>query len=217
MRKQRKLLNLRISGLVETYSGRVFSWIVRQCGDRELAEEITQQTFVSVVSKMDQYKEQGKFESWLFRIAMNALRDEMRRRGRQARPMATTGAEDEADPWSVAQDQILALGPTPEPDPLEGLEHAEQLERLRKAVASLPEADRQILHLRHTAGLSFAQIAESLDKPLGTVLSRARRAITKLRKILSQEDDRISGSKAFLTQPTGHGSHRCHRQGNHHR
>ena len=196
MRKQRKLLNLRISGLVETYSGRVFSWIVRQCGDRELAEEITQQTFVSVVSKVDQYKEQGKFESWLFRIAMNALRDEMRRRGRQARPMATMGAEDEADPWSMAQDQILALGPAPEPDPLEGLEHAEQLERLRKAVASLPEADRQILHLRHTAGLSFAQIAESLDQPLGTVLARGHRAIAKLQKILSQEDDLNQRNKA---------------------
>ncbi len=65
---------------MELYSGRLYALLVRQCGDGELAEEITQATFVKVVTQIGRYREQGKFEPWLFRIAMNQLRDEMRRR-----------------------------------------------------------------------------------------------------------------------------------------
>ncbi len=82
--------------LVSAYTPRVFGLLVKQCGDRDLAEEITQATFVRIVSKLEGYVEQGRFEPWLFRIAMNRLRDEMRRRKRQARPMSgeSGGADD---------------------------------------------------------------------------------------------------------------------------
>ncbi len=70
--------------LVESYSGRVYGLLLRQCRNAELAEEITQATFVKIVSKLPDYDEQGRFEWWLFRIAINRLRDEMRRRKRQA-------------------------------------------------------------------------------------------------------------------------------------
>ena len=70
--------------LVQIYTPRVFALLTRQCGDRELAEEMTQATFVKLVVSLDRYSEQGKFEPWLFRIAMNELRDEMRRRKRRA-------------------------------------------------------------------------------------------------------------------------------------
>src|SRR5690606_35072109 len=73
--------------LVDTYSGRVFGLIRAQCNDTDLADEITQSTFCTIVAKIGSYTELGKFEQWLFRIAMNRLRDEMRRRKRQARPM----------------------------------------------------------------------------------------------------------------------------------
>jgi len=162
--------------IVASCGPRVFALIYRQCGDRDLAEELTQATFVTVVEKFDsKYREQGRFEPWLFRIAMNRLRDEMRRRKRQAVP--------------INQAMLVHVRDESAPQVLERLSRDEQIERLRISVAELPEADREVLHLRHTAGLSFAQIAETLGQPLGTVLARAHRALKKLR-------EKLGGSEA---------------------
>ena len=155
--------------IVDAYSRRVFGLIRAQCGNAELAEEITQSTFCTIVSKIASYTEQGKFESWLFRIAMNRLRDEMRRRKRQARPL------DDGTLVGLAGAARTA-GPT---DPLD-------LQLLRQAFARLPDADRRIVHLRHFAGLSFKQIADVLDQPLGTVLARQHRALKKLRALITE-------------------------------
>jgi len=155
--------------IVEAYGPRVFGLIRAQCGNVELAEEITQSAFCTIVTRIGQYTELGRFESWLFRIAMNRLRDEMRRRKRQARPVETealaglAGADEEAP--SAPADEVRAL---------------------RAAVDRLSEADRRVIHLRHFAGLSFARIAEVLGEPLGTVLARQHRALGKLRQMLTE-------------------------------
>lgn len=180
--------------LVEAYSDRLFGLIVRQSGDRELAQEITQATFVKIVTELERYEEQGQFESWLFRIAMNKLRDEIRRRKRQARTAGSFAdpaddADGSEDAWSAIQDSVIARAPSAPIDPLEALDRDEQIARLRGAIAQLPEADRQILEMRHTAGLSFPQIAETLEQPLGTVLARGHRALAKLRKLLLTEPE----------------------------
>lgn len=186
--------------LVDQYARRVFALIVKQCGDRELAEEITQATFVKLVGQLGKYSERGRFEPWLFRIAMNQIRDEMRRRKRQARPMDMTGsAGDEDRPWSAVEGELVggagsrgeasARGEGGEGEaPFEAVSRGEQLGRLKAAIATLGEDDREILNLRHTAGLSFAEIAQTLDEPLGTVLARGHRALGKLRKMLEERD-----------------------------
>lgn len=170
--------------LVDSFSPRVYALLLRQCGDRELAEELTQQTFVKLVSQLAQrrYDEQGKFESWLFRIATNGLRDEMRRRRRQARPMDFTAGDG-----ANGRDGITEPVSPNAQDPFEGASRAEQIDLLRRAVSQLSEADQKILHLRHTAGLSYVQIAEVLDEPLGTVLARGHRALGKLRKKMTTQ------------------------------
>jgi len=191
------------SDLVSAYSGRVFGLIYKQCRDKELAEEIAQDTFVKIVQKLTQndgYREQGKFEPWLFRIAMNKLRDEMRRRGRQARPMdmspaATASSNDHASGWAAAESSVIA-GPSQPDAPLDQLDRAEQVGLLRQAIATLSEADQEVLHLRHTAGLSFAQIAETLDQPLGTVLARGHRALGKLKKLMNPQTDNPTNTQA---------------------
>ena len=183
--------------LVSAYSGRVYGLILKQCRDSDLAEELTQETFVKVVKKLSQqdgYREQGKFEPWLFRIAMNNLRDEMRRRGRQARPMdmspaATASSSETPSGWAAAESCVISGGPWQPEQPFEQLAREEQVSLLKQAIESLPEADREVLHLRHTAGLSFAQIAETLDQPLGTVLARGHRALGKLKKLMNPEPD----------------------------
>lgn len=179
--------------LVRRYTRRVHGLLLKHCRDGDLAEELTQATFVKLVASLrrfERYEEQGKFEPWLFRVAMNLLRDEMRRRGRQAAPMdmspAATANADRAHGWAAAEAAVVAGEPNPADDPLAAVSRAEQVQALRRAVEQLPEADRELLHLRHTAGLTFAQIAESLDQPLGTVLARGHRAVKKLKKLLEE-------------------------------
>jgi RNA polymerase sigma-70 factor (ECF subfamily) len=160
--------------IVAEYAPRVHALLVSNCHDHDLAEEITQSTFCTVAAKLPSYVDQGKFSSWLFRIAMNRLRDEMRRRKRQAipvaaevlRPVSRTGREDRSHHEKIDSDMAGALW---------------------AAVRGLAEADQQVIHLRHVAGLSFKQIAEQLEHPLGTVLARHFRALKRLREALGDE------------------------------
>lgn len=174
--------------LVETYSRRVYSLILRQCRDRDLAEEITQATFVTVVKRISRYREQGAFEAWLFQIAMNQLRDEMRRRKRQATAIGTTASSDGQEIENARA--TMGLNGKAVAGPFERVSRAEQLEHLRRQVAELPQADQEVLYLRNTAGLSYPQIAEVLGQPLGTVLARGHRVLSKLRKKMAQESER---------------------------
>lgn len=169
--------------LIEQYSGRVFGLVYRQCGNAELSEEIAQATFVKVVSKLGDYQAQGRFEAWLFRIALNLLRDEMRRRKRQASP--TDFAETPPEALGARNPGEL------DDSPLAPLHQAETNEKLHQAIARLGEADRQIIHLRYVAELTYPQIAESLDQPLGTVLARGHRALKKLKDMLGVLDGAI--------------------------
>ncbi len=170
--------------IVEEYAPRVFGLVRAQCGRPDLAEEITQSTFCTVVARIGRYTERGRFESWLFRIAMNRLRDEMRRRRRHANPVQAGALEGLAG----------AAGPQPDAD-------REDLAALRAALDRLSEADRKVVHLRHFAGLSFARIAETLGEPLGTVLARQHRALKKLR-LLMVSAGRTGGGEA-LPDPSG--------------
>lgn len=167
--------------VIDAYGSRVYALLVSRCRNAELAEELTQSTFCTVATKLSGYVELGKFEPWLFRIAMNRLRDEMRRRGRHA--------------VNVANDTLSAM----ETNPREGggllgqapgsQEQVEQAAALREAVAELPDADQEVLHLRHVSGLSFKQISEALQQPLGTVLARHFRAFKRLKSMLGVEDE----------------------------
>jgi len=101
-------------------------------------------------------------------------------------PAATSGSNETASGWAAAEQSVVG-GPWQPETPFEQLNRAEQVDLLRQAIASLPEADREVIHLRHTAGLSFAQIAETLEQPLGTVLARGHRALAKLKKIMDPQ------------------------------
>lgn len=155
--------------LIGRYARRVAGLIRSRTGSAELAEEITQSVFVTVAEHLGsgRYVEQGRFESWLFRIAMNRLRDEKRRNRRKA--------------GSLEGVTLAAPGEREKTD--EG-----SLKALRSAIGRLPEADREIIAMRHHAQLEFRTIAELLNEPLGTVLARHHRALKKLRSLLSPPD-----------------------------
>jgi RNA polymerase sigma-70 factor (ECF subfamily) len=175
------LLTLAASGdeeawrrLVELYLPKVLAVVRSQCNDSDLAEEIAQSTFCTLVQKLPSYTEVGRFESWLLRIAMNRLRDEMRRRKRQAMP-----AEEQT---------LVALADASPHRPHEaeqGLSGTFEGEAIMAAMGELSEADREVLVLRHISGLSFKQLSEVLDAPVGTLLARHHRALKKLKSLLS--------------------------------
>lgn len=159
--------------LVNEYARRVFGLIRSRGCDPARAEEITQSVFVTVARVLGQgrYEEQGRFEAWLFRIAMNRLRDDARARKRHATHELGDAAEG------------LASGPP---------EEQGETDELRAALDGLPPADREVIELRHRADMSFKQIAEMLDQPLGTVLARHHRALRKLRTVLEAAEARES-------------------------
>ena len=156
--------------IVGEYSGRVYGLLRSQGADPELAEEVTQSVFCTVAAKLAQYVEGGRFESWLFRIAMNRLRDDARRKRRHAKP--------------AGENEVLEGLAGAAPDPSAGRADAEELAALRRAVAQLSASDREVIDLRHVGGMSFKQMAEHLGEPLGTLLARHHRALAKLRGIL---------------------------------
>jgi len=166
--------------IIELYARRIYALAKSRLGAsrHDLAEEITQSVFVTVASKLGKqnahgvmgYTEQGRFESWLFRVAMNRIRDEVRRVKRHAETM---------DPETMAASMASTRVAEPEAD------LPENLRALRQAMGHLSDADREIVELRHHAGLSFKQMAELLSEPIGTLLARHHRALKKLKEIMS--------------------------------
>lgn len=152
--------------LVKMYARRIYAAAVSRLGDRDAAEEVAQSVMVTVFEHISsgRYVERGQFESWLFRIAMNRVRDAARRRTRDRGRTLRLARESDTTPDNGAA--------------------GDDLGRVREAIAGLPEADREIISLRHHGGLSFASIAELVGEPLGTVLARHHRALKKLRETL---------------------------------
>ena len=153
--------------LVGLYARRVYALARSRRLSPEMAEEITQSVFVTLASKLStgQYDERGRFESWLFRVAMNRVRDEARRRTRHATP---------SDPATFGS---LESAAAPERDDTEA-------RALREAMDRLSDADREVVELRHHGQMSFKQIAELLGEPMGTLLARHHRALKKLRDLI---------------------------------
>ena len=161
--------------IVALYAPRVFGIVRAQCRDDELSEEIVQSTFCTLAAKIASYVESGRFESWLFRIAMNRLRDEMRRRTRQARSAA---------------EETFAVMPDTRERAARGLD-PELRSKLEAALSRLSESDREIIDLRHTGGMSFKALSDYYDEPVGTLLARHHRALKKLKAML--EDLGVDG------------------------
>jgi RNA polymerase sigma-70 factor (ECF subfamily) len=170
-----------LSELVDEYSPRVFGLLFRLTGSRETAEELMQETFLRVVRTIPTYQHDGKFESWLFRIAANLARDDARRTRRRGRPLTLDafGDDDDTGPPDVPDSRRI--------DPGRELMKRESGERLSACLAELSEMDREIILLRYFSELPFREIAEMLQVPLGTALARAHRAMQRLRAALEEE------------------------------
>src|SRR3954467_14106968 len=166
--------------LIKRYERPVFSLVFRMVRDRELAEDLTQDTFVKVLSNLERYRADFKFSSWLFKIANNVAIDHLRRRqldtiSIDGSPHATTSEAVESSRFEIADDTENAL------DEMEAKELGSAIEQ---AIASLRPEYRSCIMLRPVEGRSYEEIASTLDLPLGTVKTYTHRARHELRKAL---------------------------------
>ena len=147
----------------------------RMVGDQHRGEDLTQDTFARVFAKRKEYQPNGKFSTFLWRVALNFCYDELRRQKRRPETSLEHLAIQEGENGFCAPDQG--------PDAL--LEEREQSELVRHAVLQLAESYRSVVVLRHYEDLKFREIAEVLGIPEGTVKSRMAEALTQLHKHLS--------------------------------
>ena len=162
--------------LYERYGRLVFSLAINAVGDPAAAEEITQDVFLRVWQRARQYRaERGKVSTWLSGIARHRAIDRLRRRG--SRP----------EQYSVAWADV-APGAEPSVDgPERSVTLTLERARIRAAMAHLPEEQKQALALAYYQGLTQSQMAQVLDLPLGTVKTRIRLGMQKLREMLLEE------------------------------
>jgi RNA polymerase sigma-70 factor, ECF subfamily len=160
--------------LVNLYARRLFALARSRLGSVDLAEEIVQSVLVTVATKVTagEYTESGRFEPWLFRVAMNRIRDEIRRQRRSI--VETNGYLPEQ-----AEPEDGRIGDTGDDDG--------QKDALRVALGKLPEADREVIELRHHGAMSFKEIAAMTGEPMGTLLARHHRALRKLRAMIEKD------------------------------
>lgn len=161
--------------LVEKYKRKTFRLAYGVLRDQEEALDVAQEAFVKAFRSLPKFKGDSAFYTWLFRITMNLALDRRRQRVTRARSM---GAED------VPPEEWERTAVAPERGPDEEAAGAERRARIARALESLPAHHRSIIILSDIEGLAYREIAEVLDIPMGTVMSRLHNARKRLRDAL---------------------------------
>jgi len=151
----------------------VWSLARRLSGNEDEALDATQEIFLRVWKGLGGFRGESKLSTWVFQIAWNHLRRERRRKGRMPTFLST-------DEHTMAGSIVLLEERRADPERAAGA--AEELQKVEKALMELSEEFRIVLSLRDGEDLSYQEISEILDIPIGTVRSRIARARTKLRK-----------------------------------
>lgn len=167
--------------LVRRYERPIFSLLFRMVRDRELAEDLSQETFVKALNAIDSYRPEYKFSSWIFKIANNAAIDHLRRR--ELDTLSLEGSPHAETPEAV-QATALQLGDRSE-NALDIVEAKELGATIEEAIGRLRPEYRSCILLRHVEGLAYEEIAQTLDLPLGTVKTYIHRARNELRETLA--------------------------------
>lgn len=166
--------------LVRRYERPVFSLIYRMVRNRELAEDLAQDTFVKVLNALGTYRPEFKFSSWVFKIANNVAIDQLRRR--ELDTLSLEGSPHATTPDAV-EATTLELGTGGE-SALDEVANRELGGEIEQAIAKLRPEYRTCILLRHVEDRSYEEIAEVMDLPLGTVKTYIHRARHELRSML---------------------------------
>jgi RNA polymerase sigma-70 factor, ECF subfamily len=167
--------------LIRRYERPVFALLFRMVRDRELAEDLAQETFVKALNAIDSYRPEFKFSSWIFKIGNNAAIDHLRRR--ELDTLSLDGSPHAETPEAM-QATALQIGARQE-SPLDTVEAKELGTAIEAAIGSLRPEYRSCILLRHVEGRAYEEIAEMLNLPLGTVKTYIHRARNELRQSLA--------------------------------
>lgn len=176
----------RFAELVDRYQRPITSYVVRMLGNYEDAVDLSQDVFLKAYTALDSYKPRYPFSSWLFRIARNAAIDEIRKRR-----MKTVSLDE---PISTDDGTLERQVPDESAGPELQVLRDEYRGRIEQAIEELDDKYREPLVLRHAGGLSYDEIADALELPLGTVKTRIFRAREALRQTLGDALEPVSGS-----------------------
>jgi len=160
--------------LVTKYKDRILNYIINFVGDYESAQDLAQDTFLKVFIKKKSYKEIAKFSTWLYTIAGNLAKTELRKIKRRKTYSVSALSRDD-------KEFVLKV---PEKDSIDETEQYGQSEFMQSALLELEDDFRNIIILREIQGTSYEVISKILKLPLGTVKSRINRGKLKLRDIL---------------------------------
>lgn len=168
-----------ISELIERHSKRVRSYIGMMVKDDDVADDIFQETFIKAVRVIDEgrYTDNGKFLSWVLRIAHNRVLDYFRREK----------ASKQINESEAGYDVIGTLRfsePTTEDD----MVHSEMEQTIRDLIELLPEEQQEVVRLRYYSKLSFQEIAEQTEVSINTALGRMRYALINLRRMIKEKN-----------------------------
>ncbi len=164
--------------LIHRYSKKVFGYIMMIVNNRDIADDIYQDTFLKVIHtvKSGKYNEEGKFIQWVLRIAHNLSIDHFRRGNRM--PIIETG--ENFDIFDVIYGQEFSI----EDKIIMNQIHSD----VKSLLEYLPEEQKEVMYMRHFQDMSFKEIAEQTNVSINTALGRMRYALINLRKIISEKE-----------------------------
>ncbi len=165
--------------LVARWDRRVLGFAYRLTRDVEEAQDIRQAVFLRTYRALESFNGHARFSTWIHQVTLNLCRD--RARSIESQERALAGGARAREP----ETGVL-------PSPLETSERNELSRVVATAIAALPEAEREVVVLRHYQGLAFPEIAEILDAPVSTVKSRMSQGLTHLRDRLGHLNDATS-------------------------
>ncbi len=184
--------------LVERYQKKVYAVALGMVKDAEEALDVSQEAFVKVHRYLDHFKGDSSFYTWLYRITTNTCIDVLRRRGTNS---SESVEYDDSVQMDLAEANLGALGSQLESSPAKAALRRELGEKLEEALAQLPEKHRAILLLRELEGMSYEDLARTLEIPKGTVMSRLFHARAKVQRLLA--DYLADAPPAALGKPKG--------------
>lgn len=199
-----------LATLYDRHADAVYAAACRLTADRQVAEEVVQETFLALWNRAELYDPAaGSLAAWLHTIARNRTVDRLRAAGRRPNLIALSSAAGIDEDGTAALERIVSagdvlgganLGPGPEGS----VEAAELRATVQDALAAMPDQERTVIELAYREGLSQSEIAERLGWPLGTVKTRTRRALLRLRTLLAGDSESPAGERVAI--PAGKGS-----------
>ncbi|MDD5626396.1 MAG: sigma-70 family RNA polymerase sigma factor [Patescibacteria group bacterium] len=173
--------------LIQQYLKPIYSFVYRYVGNMDNTEDITQEVFARMWKNIKKFDPKRKFKTWLFSIAKNAAIDFLRKK--KTIPFSEFFAQGRSafdGKNEEGENMIYETLSDPAPLPDELLERADIAQMLASAMDKLSPKYRMVIFLRYNDHFTFHEIAESLEEPLNTVKSRHRRALVKLRQIITK-------------------------------